>query len=328
MDQPIDTAVGISPTISVAMATYNGARWLDAQLASFASQTRLPDELVITDDESSDDTAEVVAAFAMRAPFAVRFERNQARLGFNGNFAHAISLTRSDIIFISDQDDVWYPDKIERVTSLMHGADHLVVVNDQSIADEEGRESDATVLGNVRALDRPDAWYGPGCCTAFSSQLLPLLQPFPGDVVPYDHWINTLADALGRRHIMDVPLQLYRRHGSNASGSVFAMERPGWWALARAARRGDARAGLVAKVAEIDAIIDRLAKNEQAARLARPDVLQANLESLRAERKDYALRCNLPQKLGKRAAVIATLLARGRYSRFQGLATALKDLTS
>lgn len=316
-------------TVSVVMATYNGARWLEAQLASFAAQTRLPDELVITDDQSSDGTAGVVADFAASAPFPVRFERNPARLGFNGNFARAIGLARGDIIFISDQDDVWYSDKIERVAPLIGGGEGwLAVVNDQVIADEEGGTTGATVLGNVRAMGKPDSWYGPGCCTAFSSRLLALLQPFPGNTVPFDHWINTLADALGRRCILSVPLQLYRRHGGNASGSVFALKRPSWWSLVRAARASDAQAGLAAKVAEFDALIGRLERDESAAVLAAADALAGGLAELRAERRDYAARRDLPRSRGRRAVAIAGLYRRGGYHRFSGPATALKDLIS
>lgn len=98
--------------ISIAMATFSGARWLEAQLSSSAAQTLLPDELVVTNDGSTDDTAAVVAAFAARAPFPVRFTINPERLRFNGNFARAIALTRGNVVFISDQGDLRYPDKI------------------------------------------------------------------------------------------------------------------------------------------------------------------------------------------------------------------------
>lgn len=319
----------MAQTISVAMATYNGGRWLRPQLDSFAAQTRRPDELVITDDGSVDDTAAVVAAFAEAAPFPVRFVRNETRLGFNGNFAHAIGLARGDIVFISDQDDAWYPDKIARVAALMAETPGcLCVVNDQAIADAEGRETGGTVLGNVRALGRPDGWYGPGCCTAFARALTPVLTPMPGDVVAYDHWINTLADALGVRRVLDAPLQMYRRHGNNASGSVFASERPGRRHLVRAARRGDAAAAIGAKVAEIDALLDRLAKPEAAA-IAHPGALASGTAALRAERADYAAR-HAALALGRlrRGLAVLRLLTQGRYRRFSGVATAAKDLLS
>ena len=314
--------------ISIAMATYNGARFLLEQLESFAEQTRLPDELVITDDGSTDDTAAVVAAFARTAPFAVRFVPNDRRLGFNGNFASAIGLTRGEIVLISDQDDRWYPDKIATVAAVLEDPRWLAVVNDQVIADGEGRETGATVLGNVRAMGRPDSWYGPGCCTAFSRRLLPIVSPFPGDVVAYDHWINVLADAVGARAICETPLQMYRRHDANASGSVFARERAGDLDLLRAARRPGARDAIGRKVAEIDAIIARLQdRRAEIAAFAPESRIAAALTDLTAERDDYAARAALLQRGGAgRLAGATRLLATGRYGRFSGVRTALKDV--
>lgn len=318
----------MTTTISVAMATYNGGRWLEAQLASFARQTRLPGELVITDDGSTDDTARVVATFAATVPFSVRFVPNLQRLGFNGNFARAIALTTGDIVFISDQDDAWYPTKIARVVALMEQTGCLCVVNDQAIADAEGRETGGTVLNNVRAMGRPDGWYGPGCCTTFSRALMPVVAPMPSDVVAYDHWINTLADAMGTRRILEAPLQMYRRHGNNASGSVFAMERPGWRDLFRAAQTSDAATLMTAKVIEIDTLLARLT-TPAATALATPGALQAGIAMLAAERADYAGRSTaLGQDRLRRAASILHLLVRGGYRRFSGSTTAIKDLVS
>lgn len=319
----------VAETISVAMATYNGGRWLGAQLDSFAGQTRPPDELVVTDDGSTDDTAALIASFAETAPFPVRFVRNPTRLGFNGNFAHAVGLARGDIIFISDQDDAWYPDKIDRVAAMMAATPGcLCVVNDQAIADADGLETGSTVLGNVRILKRPDTWYAPGCCTAFSQALMPIVAPLPGDVVAYDNWINALADAMGVRRLLEAPLQMYRRHDANASGSVFAKERPGWHHLLRAARRADASAVIAAKVAEFDALLARL-ETPAATALAAPGALATSLAALRAERADYAARSAvLARNRLLRAPTIAYLLMQGRYRRFSGLTTAIKDILS
>ena len=100
------------PTISIALASYNGARYVREQLDSFAAQRRLPDELVVCDDGSTDDTAEQVERFAEGAPFEVRLERNARTLTTTPNFEKAISLCRGDLIFLSDQDDVWLPEKL------------------------------------------------------------------------------------------------------------------------------------------------------------------------------------------------------------------------
>ena len=92
---------------SVAMCTYNGARFLGAQLASVAAQARAPDELVVCDDRSTDETARVVEEFAAAAPFRVRLHVNERNLGTTRNFERAVSLCEGDLIALSDQDDVW-----------------------------------------------------------------------------------------------------------------------------------------------------------------------------------------------------------------------------
>ena len=90
----------MTPSISIAMATYDGARFVAEQLASFAAQTRLPDELVVTDDGSTDGTLEIVERFAATAPFAVHIHRNPARLGYTLNFSEAVSKCEGEIIFL------------------------------------------------------------------------------------------------------------------------------------------------------------------------------------------------------------------------------------
>src|SRR6267142_4310475 len=95
------------PRISVAMCSYNSASWLDEQLASILKQSRLPDELVVCDDGSKDETVARLEAFARSAPFPVRIFRNETNLGFTRNFEKAISLCEGDVIALSDHDDIW-----------------------------------------------------------------------------------------------------------------------------------------------------------------------------------------------------------------------------
>lgn len=99
--------------MSIAMATYNGARYLREQLDSFAAQTRLPDELVVCDDGSSDDTLNILEEFARTAPFQVRIFRNDVNLGYAQNFARALERCVGDLVFLSDHDNVWFEDKID-----------------------------------------------------------------------------------------------------------------------------------------------------------------------------------------------------------------------
>src|SRR3954467_3477295 len=93
--------------VSVALASYNGARFIDEQLASLAAQTRLPDELVVCDDGSTDDTLARVERFAATAPFAVRIVRNAENLGFNGNFQRALGEVAGGAGFVSARQHTW-----------------------------------------------------------------------------------------------------------------------------------------------------------------------------------------------------------------------------
>src|ERR1700760_1987549 len=100
--------------ISVALCTYNGERFLGRQLASIQQQTRLPDELVACDDCSTDRTLEILNDFAAAAGFPVNIIRNEEKLGVAANFERAIRLCQGSLIALCDQDDIWYPSRLER----------------------------------------------------------------------------------------------------------------------------------------------------------------------------------------------------------------------
>ena len=100
--------------LSIAMCTYNGASYLQEQLDSFLWQTRLPDEIVVCDDCSQDETVEILKEFAANSPFPVHLHVNKTNLGLTKNFEKAIGKCTGDIIFLSDQDDVWLPERLEK----------------------------------------------------------------------------------------------------------------------------------------------------------------------------------------------------------------------
>lgn len=318
-------------TISVAMATYNGARYLSEQLASFAAQTRLPDELVVCDDGSTDGTPALVDAFAAHAPFAVRLHRNPANLGYNRNFAQVIGLCTGDTIFVSDQDDVWYPHKIATMAALMdRHPDAMVATCDQDIADANGRATGSTVLGNIRTLRFSDAMFEPGCCTALRREWLKMVAPFPGDAVPYDHWLTVFAVLLGRRHLHDAPLQLYRRHASNTSGSVFAAENASAMTLVASSRKIDIRPEYRDRIAGNRLIADRLRERRDVVRvLGSADRLADALAELGSESSAYARRlATLDRPRFARLPGVARMLTDGTYRRFSGVRSAIKDLVT
>ena len=102
-------------TVSIALCTFNGEKFLKEQLESFTHQTKLPDELIICDDHSTDTTLQIVESFIQSAPFNVRLYVNESRMGSTKNFERAISLSKGDVIFLSDQDDWWHPEKINTI---------------------------------------------------------------------------------------------------------------------------------------------------------------------------------------------------------------------
>jgi glycosyltransferase involved in cell wall biosynthesis len=127
------------PKVSVAMATYNGARFLPEQLASIAAQTVLPDELVVGDDGSTDGTEDVLAAFARQVPFPVRFTRNAARLGSTQNFVAAMARCSGDVVLLSDQDDAWLPARVQRTLEVLAAnPEAAFVFSDGELMDERG----------------------------------------------------------------------------------------------------------------------------------------------------------------------------------------------
>ena len=216
--------------ISIAMATYNGARFIQEQLNSFAAQTRLPDELVITDDGSTDDTLGIIGRFAATAPFCVQVQRNPQRLNYSRNFERAISLCSGDIIFLSDQDDVWFPKKIQTVAAkFIARSEVMVVINDQIVTDAQLVCSKRTVLENLERVGRTSDALIWGCCTALRRSWAEHAFPMPPQAdlliacreLAHDQWIHKLATLLNVRTVVREPLQFYRRTGANAAAFIF-----------------------------------------------------------------------------------------------------------
>src|ERR1051326_9204347 len=141
--------------LSIALCTYNGAVYLKEQLESIAAQTRRPDELVISDDQSTDNTLRVIEEFAPTAGFPVRLSVNESNLGTPKNFEKAISLCRGDVIVLSDQDDVWHPDKLESVERVFESKPQLsLVFSNAELVDETLRLYDETLFDMVQFTEQ------------------------------------------------------------------------------------------------------------------------------------------------------------------------------
>ncbi|HET7576763.1 MAG TPA: glycosyltransferase [Sphingomicrobium sp.] len=311
--------------VSIAMATYNGERFIREQLDSFAAQTRLPDELAVCDDGSTDATIEVVREFAATAPFHVRLECNSTNLGSNENFSKAVSMCSGDWIFFSDQDDRWHSEKISRVLECFKDGIH-VVTNDCMITDEHENPWN-TKLSNVRSLGLPDEALESGCCTAFTHHFAELAFPVPPEVA-YDTWTCFLGDRLRLRAILAEPLQIYRRHGRNLSNASISWRKPTWWKLAVRYGLKNPVEAWMRRCLFLDCCKDRILKRRQiAAKLAGADNVMLALDELATERQAYRMRTKiLSSSRTQRLSEVLQMWRSGGYGYFGSWKSAAKDI--
>lgn len=217
--------------ISIAMATYNGAKYLQEQLDSFTAQTRLPDELVVCDDGSTDDTLKIIYKFADHAPFPVCIYENSENLGYADNFLKAASLCKGDWIAFSDQDDVWLPEKLEEIAKQC-ADDVLLIVHSAKLVDEElnsvgKRFPNIAENKTVSSLNNRPWWTPAGFTQCFSASLIhdfswerrPTDFNLPDKMQAHDKWVYFLANSLGKVVYLERSLALYRRHENAVTGS-------------------------------------------------------------------------------------------------------------
>jgi glycosyltransferase involved in cell wall biosynthesis len=217
--------------VSIAMATYCGAKFIDAQLQSLAEQSLPPAELVVTDDGSTDDTLKRIEKFAETAPFPVFIHRNTERLGYRKNFMRAASLCKSELVAFSDQDDIWESKKIEACTKRFEDPDVLLTYHNALAFHSDGRE--IGLLNNraaPQAVNAPSSlgpWlYGLGFTIVLRKELLELDELWsrsldqnePKECMAHDQWFFFLSNSLGSVAYIDEPLVRYRQHDANLYG--------------------------------------------------------------------------------------------------------------
>ena len=212
-------------TISIAMATYNGARFIREQLDSLAAQTYPPHELVVTDDGSSDRTLEIVADFSRSAPFPVHVYRNNPRVNYRANFMKCASLCSGDLIAFCDQDDIWDQDKLAVLVQHFKEVEADLVFHDFRLIDTDGNR-----IENVLSDEFPlsvDPWTViRGLTLAFKRKLLgysdlwalSIDQNNPSEHLAHDQWFVFLAYSFNSIHHISQPLLSYRQHASNLYG--------------------------------------------------------------------------------------------------------------
>ena len=315
--------------ISIAMATYNGANLLQRQLDSFLSQTRQPDELVVCDDGSSDDTLGILERFRQEVPFAVRTYRNEVSLGFTKNFEKALTKCTGDLIFLSDQDDIWFPDKVAFVVEIfLANPDKLLVIHDGGLVDEHLVAHGATIFSQVAAAYGSPRSVVMGALTVVRKELLSCALPVPHGMVGHDVWLHNVAKLLDSRLVIDEELQLIVRHGANTSGwigsSVEKINKWDFWNFefntTPATNYGD-------RILINETSQTRLNKILDGDNSYPREIVEKSLSHLRKEREVLRYRDRLVKSNWfKQKAMCLHMWFRGDYQYFNGVRSFMRDL--
>ena len=189
--------------ISVALCTYNGSAFLNDLLKSIRNQSRIPEELIIIDDNSSDDSISILEQFAANTDIDCNIIRNKQNLGVNRSYQMAISACNGDIIIVTDQDDIWDPDRTAIIERSLEGSRKTVLFSDASLINETGKPIATSMWHDLKfnrtKFQKDDLVlirrnYFTGSCMAMTSDCLSSFADFPSDEMPlYDEWIANIS---------------------------------------------------------------------------------------------------------------------------------------
>ncbi len=203
--------------ISVAMATYNGEKYIKKQIDTILENLQEDDELVISDDGSTDRTLDIIKSINDKRIKLIEGPKK----GLKKNFANAINNTTGEYIFLSDQDDIWFQNKVEKVYECFINNDYILIQHDAIVVDsnnevlfESFAEHRKVKNGIIKNLIK-NSYHG--CCMAFKKELVKEILPIPDNIYLHDQWIGMVAELNGKTYFINEKLMKYRRHGGNAS---------------------------------------------------------------------------------------------------------------
>lgn len=308
--------------VSVALCTRNGARYLPEQIRSICTQTPLPREIVLSDDDSTDDTLAVVrdtlAQCGVADRVVLRVFSNTPPLGVTRNFEQAVRACSHDLIALCDQDDVWHPGRLARMVAQFDARPELLLLHtDARLVDAEltplgytlfhaleVRHAELTSIASGRAfsvLARRNLVTG--ATTVFRRTLLEAALPFEPEWV-HDEWLGVVAAAVGRVDVLLEPSIDYRQHATNQIGArrLTLFEKVG----KAFAKRGDKHMG---RLHRAEALLQRLQQ-------LGAHVPAKYLEIQRAKVAHQRFRAGLPAARPLRVVPVLIEAACGRYARF------------
>jgi hypothetical protein len=324
-------------SVSVALCTRNGSQYLGAQLRSICAQSRVPQEIVLSDDASTDGSVDLAERTVTTYPWpqaghrpVLRVLENRTPLGVVDNFEQAVRACSGDLIALCDQDDVWLPDRLAMLQAEMDRRPRLLLLHsDARLVDAEGQPLGRTQFAalGVRRWELEAIHAGralevllrtgrvTGATTLFRRDLLLAALPFPAEWW-HDEWLALIAASVGTVDVIEQALIDYRQHGKNAIGAPEAVS-----PLARFRHTVAPGGGLrrCRQFARAERLLDRLS-------LLGDQVPEGRLDTVREMVAHHAIRGGLPPARMSRLIPILRELTKGRYHRFGfGLRTAARD---
>lgn len=215
--------------ISVCIATYNGEKYIQEQLSSILKQLNNNDEVIISDDHSIDNTLELIKSLN---DSRIKVFINDKEKGYTRNFENALEKASGDIIFLSDQDDVWMDDKV--TISLENLKNYDMVVCNAELVDSSLNKLNETVFDfrNVKSgfINNFIQIKYLGCSMAFKRCVLDKSLPFPASqkLIPHDSWLTLVSEMFYKVKLIEKPLMYYRRHDNNTSNGGAKSPNPLW----------------------------------------------------------------------------------------------------
>lgn len=215
--------------ISVCIATYNGEKYIKEQLLSILHQLNKNDEVIISDDYSTDKTLEVIKSLNDNR---IKIFFNNKEKGYTRNFENALEKASGDIIFLSDQDDVWMNTKVEKMLKYLDN--YEMVVCNAELVDGNLNSLNQTIFEfrNVKSgfLNNFIEIKYLGCSLAFNKCILEKALPFPKKqkLLPHDSWITLVSELIFKVYLIQEPLMYYRRHSNNISNAGAKSLNPLW----------------------------------------------------------------------------------------------------
>lgn len=221
-------------SISVVMATYNGEKYIEEQLTSILEQTRKPDEVIVSDDCSSDRTCEIVRKISEKTDVLIKLSCNDKNLGYIKNFKKAISLSNGDYIFLCDQDDRWEKKKIEKSLACINREKAWLACTGFYLIDGKGNVIQEKEQFKSEPVNGYENWSGtvlqipfkrllwgnfsPGCTYCFTRDLKQIFDKLQNCEISHDFQLLLVAANMNRAIYIDEPLSCYRLHNSNTVG--------------------------------------------------------------------------------------------------------------